>query len=56
MEIQESSLPGFYFSRILGLAPFRIKRNNKEDLIEEIRLSTWLCVYSVCFLATTGNT
>lgn len=54
MEVQDSSLPGFYCSRILGLAPFRIRRNSKKH-IEEIQLSSWLCFYSVCFLTTMGK-
>lgn len=53
MEIQESSLPSFYCSRIFGLAPFRIKRNRKSH-IEEIQFSSWLCFYTVCFLTTLG--
>lgn len=54
MEIQDSSLPGFYCSRILGLAPYLFRRNNK-DRIDDIRRSKWLCVYSICFIAVTGK-
>lgn len=53
MDIQESSLPSFYCSRVLGLAPYLIRRNSK-DRIDEIRRSSWLCFYSLCFLAVTG--
>lgn len=54
MEIQVNSLPGFYCSRILGLAPYLIKRNNK-DRVDDIRRSTWLCIYSICFMTVTGK-
>lgn len=57
MEIQECSLPGFYCSRILGLAPYlikRVKRHNKNR-IEEIQWSLWLCFYSICFMTATGK-
>ncbi|XP_055304137.1 gustatory receptor for sugar taste 43a-like [Sitodiplosis mosellana] len=55
MEIQEGSLPGFYCSRIFGLAPYLIQRNNNKDRIIEIRRSRWLCVYSVCFMVTMAS-
>lgn len=54
MEIQDSSLPGFYCSRILGLAPYLFRRNNK-DRIDDIRRSTWLCAYSICFMIASGK-
>lgn len=49
MEIQESSLPGFYCSRLFGLAPYLIKRNAKGR-IEEIRRSPFITIYSVFVL------
>lgn len=54
MEIQDSSLPGFYCSRILGLAPYSIKKNSKNR-VDEIRRSPWLCLYSICFMTVTGK-
>lgn len=54
MEIQESSLPIFYVSRILGLAPYTLKRSNKGR-IESIQLSYWLCGYSAAFLLTAST-
>lgn len=54
MEIQECSLPGFYCSRLLGLAPYLIKRN-KNDRIDKIQRSPWLCIYSICFMTATGK-
>lgn len=54
MEIQESSLPGFYCSRLLGLAPYLIRRNAKSR-IDEIRRSPWLSFYSVCVMTATGE-
>lgn len=54
MEIQESSLPGFYCSRILGVAPYLIRRNTKHR-VDEIKRSPWLCAYSICFLIATGE-
>lgn len=54
MEIQECSLPGFYCSRVLGLAPYLIRRNNKNR-IDEIRRSPWLCFYSICVMTVAGD-
>ncbi|XP_031617469.1 gustatory receptor for sugar taste 43a-like [Contarinia nasturtii] len=51
MEIQENSLPVFYISRILGLAPY-VFRQNGRNRVDEIRRLPWLCVYSICFLLT----
>ncbi|XP_055298892.1 gustatory receptor for sugar taste 43a-like isoform X2 [Sitodiplosis mosellana] len=52
MEIQDSSLPGFYLSRVLGMAPYLIKKNDKNR-VNDIRRSTWLCLYSICFMTAT---
>lgn len=54
MEIQESSLAVFYVNRVMGLAPYIIKRN-KKGRIENIKLSIPLCIYSVLVLATVGR-
>lgn len=55
MEIQEISLPVFYLNRILGVAPYTIKRNAKGQL-DLIRRSSWWCIYSAIFLTAAGDT
>lgn len=54
MEIQESTSYTFYFSRLFGLAPFLIKRNNNKTRIEVIRVSLLICFYSIILLSMTG--
>lgn len=54
MEIQEPTLYSFYFNRILGLAPFLIRRNNKSR-IDEIRLALWISIYSMGLLIVSGK-
>lgn len=51
MEIQENNPIIFYSSRIFGLAPYLIKRNEKGK-IREYKLSILLCGYSAMVLIT----
>lgn len=54
MEIQARTVPVFYVSRLLGLAPYIIKSNGKVRF-DEIKLSVWLCFYSILVLLTSGR-
>lgn len=54
MEIQESSIPVFYLSRILGLTPYTLKRSSRGR-IESIQLNYWLCGYSAAVLLAAGK-
>lgn len=55
MEIQESSLPGFYCSRIFGLAPYVIRKGKNKHRNDEIQRSNWLCIYSIFIMIATGK-
>lgn len=54
MEIQESTLSGFYCSRFFGLAPYVIKKNAKNR-VDDFRRAPWLCIYSICFITVAGK-
>lgn len=50
MEINETTIAVYYSSRLLGFAPYSLKRN-KVNQITEIQFNRNLCVYSILFLS-----
>lgn len=51
MEISEPTIIVYYSSRILGFAPYSLKRN-KLHQITEIKFNVFLCAYSVLILSS----
>lgn len=54
MEIPDSRPLIFYSSRIFGLAPYLVKRNDK-GVVVDYKLSVLLCVYSVFVILSNGK-